>query len=267
MKVFTSPSLGRQWGTERPGLVIQRAGPGLPAVPRPNDPDRVPTAEQWQWLVENRKLVVFAVRDGLGRWRNRFDWEDCFSFGIQPAVRALQTHDPAGGMSVASWVSLAVRRDAHALRFNGRWNFAPGDNTKRSRHRAALLSGGLQIEDVPDTPGDRDNTELFEQVRRWFDRLGDREKRVLTAYVIERNFLVSVAVELGVSRERVRQIASRLLTELRKELGLPPMVVREVYRGGKVHTYHGTNPFAHARGPRRKKKVVGSDPATSEQGV
>ena len=57
-------------------------------------------------------------------------------------------------------------------------------------------------------------------VRRWFARLGKREQWILTSWyglggVAERN-LAQIGRELGISKQRVSQIAARAEGKLRK---------------------------------------------------
>jgi RNA polymerase primary sigma factor len=162
----------------------------------------------------NLRLVVAVAR----RYRGRADeLAELVSIGNLALIRAVDKFDFARGHKFSTYATWVIRNDlVRAIRKDG-----------RLRERPALERRAVYMDTV-DTradPGEqrsaRDRRE--EVVARLLGQLDERERRVLVGrFGIgggREETLRQIGAELGISKERARQIESRALGKLRRYAG------------------------------------------------
>jgi len=164
-----------------------------------------------QIIRANLRLVVSIAKKRVGPTNNFFE---LVSDGNMSLIRAVEKFDASRGFKFSTYASWALMK-----------NFSrsiPEENQRRDR----FVTGHDQMfESAPDTrsdvyereSGQRRNHEI---VQGMLGRLNDRERRVLISrYGIggaDEQTLEQLGRELGVTKERVRQIEARAQEKLRK---------------------------------------------------
>jgi len=164
-----------------------------------------------QIIRANLRLVVSIAKKRVGPTNNFFE---LVSDGNMSLIRAVEKFDATRGFKFSTYASWALMK-----------NFSrsiPEENQRRDR----FVTGHEQMfESAPDTrsdvyereSGQRRNHEI---VQGMLGRLNDRERRVLVSrYGIggaDEQTLEQLGRELGVTKERVRQIEARAQEKLRK---------------------------------------------------
>jgi RNA polymerase primary sigma factor len=169
----------------------------------------------------NLRLVVAIAKRHLGPHDDLFER---VSDGNYALLRAVDQFDYARGNKFSTYATWAIlnglRRRKRAQKDRAR--FVTG-------HEARLRSTADTRADAHDQ--ETSHTEHQGQVERLLGRLDDRERRILTSrYGIggaEERTLKQIGVELGISKERVRQLETRAHQKLRglarrEELDLVP---------------------------------------------
>lgn len=168
-------------------------------------------------LKANTRLVVSIARKFADN-RNSFD--DLLSGGLTSLVRAVEKFDCDRGFRFSTYATCAVRRDLNRV-----------VNTRRrdSQRFAATPSDVLEsvAEDGFQHPG--------QAVQRWrllsqvlgdmMERLDEREKRIIRArFGFDedggKTSFSHLGKRMGISKERVRQLANRALEKLRDHEGM-----------------------------------------------
>jgi RNA polymerase primary sigma factor len=158
----------------------------------------------------NLPLVIFVVKK---RIRVGQDLSELVSEGNLALIQAVDRFDFARGNRFSTYATWAIR--------NALASKAESDRRHRGRsfslHEASLLAADP---DVAEFENDATEDQRRSLVRRWFSRLGKRERSILTnryglAGVPEQN-LAQIGRELGISKQRVSQIARRAESKLRK---------------------------------------------------
>ncbi|MGP0068776.1 MAG: sigma-70 family RNA polymerase sigma factor [Isosphaeraceae bacterium] len=187
-----------------------------PDRPSPADLDEIERLQSEALAVKNRivemnlRLVVSIAKT---RVRAGYDLSECVSDGNLALILAVDGFDFSRGYKFSTYATWAIRNEL-------------GRNDRRSirlrRHPFTAYEASLT---APGTGVDtREREEVLERrrsvVRRWLRRLNTRERRILASrYGIggaPRQSLAKIGQELGISRERVRQIADRAKVKLRK---------------------------------------------------
>ncbi len=158
----------------------------------------------------NLPLVVFVVKK---RIRAGQELSEFVSDGNLALIQAVDRFDFARGNRFSTYATWAIR--------NALASKAENDGRHRGRPLAryeALLTAADP--GVADFENEAVQDQRRSAVRRWFARLGKRERWILTnryglGGVAERT-LAQISRELGISKQRVSQIAGRAESKLRK---------------------------------------------------
>ncbi|MDX1946506.1 MAG: sigma-70 family RNA polymerase sigma factor [Pirellulaceae bacterium] len=193
--------LRRKIDLDSPQLKLVRLVERLLTVAR-HDRDRIIRA--------NLRLVVSIAKKFVN---NQHSFDDLLSEGIPPLLRAAEKFDYDRGFRFSTYATLAVRRTL------GRWMQANGELERRQTGNADLLQLIPQVENSGPF-SEQQYERLHKALGRMLTRLDPRERAI-----IRRRFgldddgevltLQSLAAEIGVCKERVRQLEQRALAKLR----------------------------------------------------
>jgi RNA polymerase primary sigma factor len=159
---------------------------------------------------KNIPLVVFIVKK---RIRHGQDLSELVSDGSLALIQAVDSFDFARGNRFSTYATWAIRnavasRTENDRRHRGR-SIAPYEATLVSTEPGAAEFENEQVQ------ANRRST-----VRRWFARLGKREQWILANRYGLGGFpertLAHIGRELGISKQRVSQVAKRAENKLRK---------------------------------------------------
>jgi RNA polymerase sigma factor (sigma-70 family) len=180
-------------------------------------------------LVEGNVGLVVMTRQRFFPRAPRAMCEDLFQAGLVGLIRAAERFDPALGCKFGTYAVPWIRNYiGRALRSDSLIRISEslgGEEREQARQRlqpVPLRDGVLAgLEARPE--GVMDEVLLGEQQRLAFDVLGllpDRQAAVLRGRFFDERSLVSLSIELGVSKERVRQIEKAALKRCRRLLGV-----------------------------------------------
>jgi len=160
----------------------------------------------------NLRLVVSIAKRHVGPMENFFE---LVSDGNISLIRAVEKFDFARGNKFSTYASWAIMK-----------NFArtiPDEHRHRDRFRTSQAEMFATTEDVRTDQYEQEAAHLRRQsqVERILDRLDDREQKIIvTRFGLsqgkEPKTLKQVGAELGVTKERIRQIEARALNKLRR---------------------------------------------------
>ncbi|HEY6565387.1 MAG TPA: sigma-70 family RNA polymerase sigma factor, partial [Pirellulaceae bacterium] len=159
----------------------------------------------------NLRLVVSIAKRHVTPADNFFE---LVSDGNMSLIRAAEKFDFARGNKFSTYASWAIMK-----------NFArtiPGEYKHRERFRTSQDETFLSAIDDGSNPSLEENLQYRRkaQIGRILSRLDDREQRIIVSrfgldHRLEPLTLKEVGVELGVTKERIRQIEARALDKLR----------------------------------------------------
>ncbi|MGO9470823.1 MAG: sigma-70 family RNA polymerase sigma factor [Isosphaeraceae bacterium] len=187
-----------------------------PAWPDPGALDEIERLRCEARAVKNRivemnlRLVVSIAKT---RVRPGYDLSECVSDGNLGLIKAVDAFDFARGYRFSTYATWAIR---NVLVENER-RFI-----RHRRHHFALNAESVAAADSDVDEHEREEAQNQRQslVERWLRRLDERERRiVISRYGIggaARQTLVQIGRELGISKERVRQIEARANAKLRR---------------------------------------------------
>jgi RNA polymerase sigma-32 factor len=216
--------------------------------------------EPWrqQLVVENQRFVYWVARRSVPSWMSMSD--DAISEGMLGLVIAASKFDPTRKNNFRTFAAFWIRakimdfyiRSYSPARFGGRQIerllfFRRAELAQDEEGVAAKL--GASIEDVreiaahlrarpmaidptdevmiPSAEATPEETAIRKDedrtVRRWMARLTVRERRIIRARVLadDKMTLEQLGEEMGVSRERIRQLETKALRKLQKRVGRP----------------------------------------------
>jgi RNA polymerase primary sigma factor/RNA polymerase sigma factor len=160
----------------------------------------------------NLRLVVSIAKRHVGPVENFFE---LVSDGNMSLIRAVEKFDYARGNKFSTYASWAIMK-----------NFArtiPDEHRHRDRFRTSHAEMFSATEDDRTDQYEQESSQLQReaQVSRILERLDDREQRIIISrFGLVRGqeplTLKEVGAELGVTKERIRQIEARALNKLRK---------------------------------------------------
>ncbi len=156
--------------------------------------------ERQQLVMRNLPLVRAAVLRLAGRCVGTPDaFDDLVQEGSIGLMEAAQLFDPDRGTKFSTWAWYRVR--AHVQRAMRRWADVP------------LPSGDMEgLSDPEGDPGELlDAGEARRELDAALDLLPPRSAHVLRGRVVDGRTLEDLGRELGVCKERVRQIEQRAL--------------------------------------------------------
>jgi len=165
-----------------------------------------------QIIRSNLRLVVSIAKRHVGPTQNFFE---LVSDGNMSLMRAAEKFDYARGYKFSTYASWAIMK-----------NFArtiPDEHRHRERFRTSQAEMFTTTEDSRTDQMEQESsqTQRETQVEKILERLDDREQKIIIRrFGLRRGqeplTLKQVGVELGVTKERIRQIEARALSKLRK---------------------------------------------------
>ncbi len=160
----------------------------------------------------NLRLVVSIAKRHVGPVDNFFE---LVSDGNMSLIRAIEKFDYARGNKFSTYATWAIMK-----------NFArtiPDEIKRRDRFRSGGDDMFSATEDVRSDVFEQESaqTQREAQIHRILGRLDDREQKIIIRRFglqrgLEPRTLKEVGVEMGVTKERVRQIEARALSKLKK---------------------------------------------------
>jgi RNA polymerase primary sigma factor len=158
----------------------------------------------------NLRLVVSIAKLRVG---DGYGLSECVSDGNLALIQAVDLFDFARGNKFSTYATRAIRNQL-------------GRSRRRSIRRRGLslalcedsLTAPETDLDEPEAEEDRDRLESA--IGRWLGRLSERERQVLASHYglggVPHQTLTQIGLELGISKERVRQIKDGARAKLRK---------------------------------------------------
>jgi RNA polymerase primary sigma factor len=158
----------------------------------------------------NLPLVIFVVKR---RIRAGQELSELVSEGNLALIQAVDRFDFARGNRFSTYATWAIRNALASKARTDRRHLG----RSFARHEASLLAPDPGVAEFEN---DAVQDQRRSMVRRWFVRLGERERFILTnryglSGAAERT-LAQIGRELGISKQRVSQIAARAEGKLRK---------------------------------------------------
>ena len=163
----------------------------------------------------NLRLVVSIAKRHVGPAENFFE---LVSDGNMSLMRAAEKFDFARGNKFSTYASWAIMK-----------NFArtiPDEHRQRDRFRTSHAEMFISAEDGRSDQFEQESAQLQReaQVKKILNRLDEREQQIIISrFGLRRGeeplTLKQVGAQLGVTKERIRQIEARALSKLRKAVG------------------------------------------------
>lgn len=160
----------------------------------------------------NLRLVVSIAKRHVGQSENFFE---LVSDGNMSLIRAVEKFDYSRGNKFSTYASWAIMK-----------NFArtiPDEHRHRDRYRTSHAEMFTTTEDGRSDQFEQESAQFQResQVEKILGRLDEREQQIIMSrFGLQRGHepltLKEVGAELGVTKERIRQIEARALNKLRK---------------------------------------------------
>lgn len=152
-----------------------------------------------QRIIEENINLVYAI--AKQRFR-RIDPDELIGVGCEGLMRAVDRFDPERGYEFSTYASHAI------------WSHMLRSLTSKARPTAELFCGLS----VPERGGDR---LLAQEVAELIGALPDRQRRAVWLRFWRDAKLEDIGKEMGISKERARQLILHGITRLREMYGLP----------------------------------------------
>ena len=160
----------------------------------------------------NLRLVVSIAKKFADQWTS---FDELVSEGNIPLIRAVELFDVSRGFRFSTYATWAIRN--HLKRYL----------SDRLKQRSRFVNSDEMIGETPaDERGTANEAEsrimrLRGMLRSVFNRLSDREQRIVAArFGLEDNAeprtLAEIGRDLGISKERVRQLATQAVEKIRR---------------------------------------------------
>lgn len=178
------------------------------------------TAVAWNKAMENVDLAWYAVNWALSNWNAPIYLEDeeLLSSALYGIAKAAESYTPDHS-SGAKWGTYAYKLAKHELISQLRLEqkqFVARLRGNTYQHFCNLTPSG----EVPDLPGNHneDEEQILNrvEVQRLLQLLPDRLRWVVEQHYFEERTLAEIGRDLGVSRERARQLHREALKRMRR---------------------------------------------------
>ncbi len=165
------------------------------------------------------KLAHLMVRTNMWRLRLWFDYEDLFTVAQQGLWRAHISFDPDNGANFQTFARRVITNAFNALHHYSR------ANVRRDRIRSLSIdddSDGTTFQHPSDcVPADLKviSDQEASLVRSSLDGLKTRDRQIILDRLVRERTLEEVGKDVGLTRERVRQIEKAALLKVGFDLG------------------------------------------------
>ncbi|MEQ8849577.1 sigma-70 family RNA polymerase sigma factor [Botrimarina sp.] len=186
------------------------------------DPEKLAEAEDYlqrserlrNYLIRANTRLVMSIARKFADSRNGFD--DLLSQGLASLMHSVEKFDYSRGYRFSTYATCAVRRDLYRMVMNRKKHaqrFATGTDE--------LLSACPETERDPDEMTEAGWKRLSQSLHEMLGELDERERFILThRFGLDgsgaRASYSRLGERLGISKERVRQLANRALDKLRE---------------------------------------------------
>lgn len=166
------------------------------------------------YLVQANTRLVLSIARKFADARNAFD--DLLSQGIASLMHAVEKFDFDRGYRFSTYATCAVRRDLYRMVMSRK-----KDQQRFSTGTGEHLDGCPDERDPIDPNAEADWKHLSGAIRDMLAELDDREKLIVSRrYGLtgtgKKISYSTLGRELGISKERVRQLANRAMEKLRE---------------------------------------------------
>ncbi len=180
------------------------------------------------------KLLHLMVRQNTWRLGFWFDYDELLNHARQGLWRAHETYDPIHGAGFQTYARKVITNAFNALHHYSR--------AKMRRDKTRSVS--VDDDDAKDLyltdssmPADLKMVSDEDSAVVWaaLDALGPRDKTIITGRLVKEKTLEVVGAELGLTRERIRQIEKAALTKMSFSLSghFPHKCVRKPSLGAR----------------------------------
>lgn len=205
------------------------------ARPRELDPNVNPNAltpEQQELVTDNVSLLHWVALRYFNRspfLQSRFaNSDDAVSAGAIGMVKAARLFDPSRGFKFSTYATNVIERcilraAQEELVVRIPINFFSRANAGRAERFGRAADAALSCQSLPGDFEPETVDEMPEDYSRLHERIGDLdgcEQAVIRMYFWEKLTLQAIGLEIGVKRERVRQIRDAAVAKLRGAMKL-----------------------------------------------
>lgn len=179
-------------------------------------------------LDRHERFIWLMVRRALGPGVRQVYAEEYFSIGVMVMIRAIAAFDPARATSILTYAGIGIVRDVQqALNrapvlsrpANRPRDAASRELWKRAASRASLIPDWQEHSIESNESMDAEHADALASLRTAMRRLPEHVRHVLSERAVGRT-MVQIGRELGVCRERVRQIELQGIETLRAYMGV-----------------------------------------------
>lgn len=171
-------------------------------------------AQLRNYLIEANTRLVMSIARKFADGKNGFD--DLLSQGIASLMHAVEKFDYSRGYRFSTYATCAVRRDLYRLVMGRKKDFQ-----RFATGSSEFLNGCPDEDRDPDEMTEAGWNHLSGSLQEMMEQLDDRERFIVTyRFGLDESGKKSsyslLGERLGISKERVRQLANRALDKLRE---------------------------------------------------